>query len=1160
MRVPVSGWVILCWCLAPAPQAPQQEDILAKQAAIVREGTISIPELLAGYREEMRRDPANPRGYTLAAAVYDRDESRTLFTRALAIVVNDYAAQAGLARYLHRSEREAEAFAEFRKALAIRLSDRALRVDAINAGVKANRVAEATQIAADDPALRLEVVQTLIDLGRFDAARAAGVEAGLGARTDGLALAVKGRLMLLEAQAKKDQPRIEEGINLLLASWRTSPELLLHYRFEYPRRSLVQTLTDARRTEDLRAVVEKGIALRPDEYPLYEALWKLKFSAAKSDYSAERKDVVSQVEALLKTRAVAGADTLKTEALGYKMATANDDADRINRRLVTEFPYSQPAQMLRRSEAVFEKDLRKKLALLEAFNHDFVTLPMYPEYFATLDELNVPNPELLKGAEELIAMVPYPHAALQVAEVFLKRGIYYDRLAVWLDRYKGTAPVPRDAWAARIWTMRGKLLLATSHADDAERTLRPLPDLTLQGYSNVDRGRAQFYLAEVLEAKRQVPDAMEMAAQAYAQSQHYLAEAGDLFKRLYRQTHGNEQGLDAYLELRDGMYQVAESTGIERGTKLDTPAPDFNLLSLKGEHVTLASIRGKVAIVNFWATWCGPCIAELPHFQEFADQMRRDPGVVVLAVTTDENRALVEPFIKSKGYTFTVLYDEGLRAALGVRGIPATFVIDPKGILRLRMIGFNANEPLVPYLTKLVDQYRAGGVAQTAASATTPAPAAGQEPSAAKAAFQQVDRMPRRSMSDAEWRDAKRKAAADALAALTGQPAGPDVFYVAMLESLAERWRPAVDHLEQYLALPPGADHDAAMNRLTAHTTLRDVFIKGGLSDEGEKYYASDPISLAIFVSMRGDEARTLAIYERYLASNPPPDRARTTKSLILITLGTMRRADEMAKRLDEYRADLTPNAIVNDYSTIARLYLESGNRAMSDKYLHLLFDYGKQSKDDKAVDGPINAHVNWMIKRLESAADPSALNNFIHLVRTEFAGKPAMLANLDSREVFRAVLNQPAKDLEMAYVVSGPKVNLAALRGRVVLLDFFAHWCGPCIADFPIVRDMQTRFASEGLTVLGLTGVYGYYQGQKPLTAAEEVQRMQDHFVKEYQVTWPMIFGVTKVNEKNYGVSYIPHIVLIDRAGVVRFAKVGSGDARELEQEIRKLLAERAP
>ncbi len=308
---------------------------------------------------------------------------------------------------------------------------------------------------------------------------------------------------------------------------------------------------------------------------------------------------------------------------------------------------------------------------------------------------------------------------------------------------------------------------------------------------------------------------------------------------------------------------------------------------------------------------------------------------------------------------------------------------------------------------------------------------------------------------------------------------------------------------------------------------------------------------------MSGDQQRTLSIYESYLASNPPPERARTTKSLILITLGSMKRADEMAKRLEIYRADLTANSIVNNYSTLARVYAESGDEARSKIYTQKLLDFGKQSKDGKAVDGPVNAHINWMIKRLEEANDPSKLNDFIHSVRTEFAGNKSVISNLDSREKFRAVLNHPAKELEIDHFVGGERVDLKTLRGRVVLLDFFAHWCGPCIADFPIVRDLQQRYEKRGLTVLGITSVYGYYQGQKSLTPEAEVAQMKSHFAKEYQVTWPMVFGLTETNDENYGVGYIPHLVLIDRAGIVRFAKVGRSNHQELEAQIVKLLEE---
>jgi len=424
-----------------------------------------------------------------------------------------------------------------------------------------------------------------------------------------------------------------------------------------------------------------------------------------------------------------------------------------------------------------------------------------------------------------------------------------------------------------------------------------------------------------------------------------------------------------------------------------------------------------------------------------------------------------------------------------------------------------------------------------------------------KTAFETVDRLPQRDLSEADWQDAKRALAIEALDGLSEPWPGEDVFYVAMLESVAGRWEPAADHFQEYLAQPESDDHETVTNRRTAGMRLRDVFVQGHLVEEAERYYADDPIGLAIFVSQLGDHERTLQIYEDYLASGPAPDRARTTKSLIVITLGTMNRPDEMAHRMDEFMADLTPNNIVNGYATLTRLYLEAGDQARADEYRRRLFEYALDAGDAKAVDGPVNAHINWMIKRFETAGDASALNDFIHLVRTELASKPAIMANLDSREVFREAIGKPAAELAIDWVVGGEPVTLADLRGRVVMLDFLAHWCGPCIADFPMVRDLQQRLEPEGLTVLGLTRVYGYYRGERPLTPDEEVARMRDHFVGEYDVTWPLVFASTEANEEAYGVSYIPHVVLIDREGIVRYAKVGRGDPAELEREIRALL-----
>ncbi len=1123
------------------------EDVLAKQAAVVEQGKTSITDLLAQYNEMIRRQPKNPQGYLLAAAVYDRDESKALYEKALALKPDYAPARIGLARYLLKEENVQAALPEFQKALALSPNDQALKTEAINAAVRASRLDEAKALAGQDPQLRLEIAQTLVDLDDFDGAKKALADFGLDADTSSLILNAKARLAYVAGQKKNNREQLQRGVDLWLEAWRKSPTLAIFYSGTYPRQSLVWHLARARRWKDLRPVLERGIALFPQEYPLYEGWWKTKFDEPKSDYSAERQAVRTEVETLLKTHRPSP-DLFRTAALGYKMADAPDEAERVNQQLLAEFPYSLPSRMLRMSQVLQAKDPQEKVALLEKFNHDFPTSPLFSEYLRALDEMNVPDAELLKASEEYLQRREYSSTVLQIGEIFLRRNIYLDRLEQWINRFvKGSDNVP-NAWDARLLALKGKLLLAQGRQAPAEKILRPLLDLELQGYSHVDKGKAKFYLAEVVEAQNKLDEALDLYAQSFVQSQRYLKEAGEKFEHLYRQLRGSENGMDEFLSIREGMYQAVASSGIERGAKIDKPLPDFEMLSLAGERVSSSSLRGKVAIVNFWATWCGPCRKELPHLQEFYEKTKNDPGVAVLAITTDENRALVAPFIRQQKYTFPVLFDEGLRTKLEIRGIPTTFIVDPGGTIRLRMVGFNSNEPLVPYLQELVAHYR---VKDTASNANT------TSQSSTKVALQEIEQMPRGETTEAEWKQAKKKAALDALAKLSDNVHGQDLYYAAMLAVEAEQWAEVVRHLKEYVALSETDDYESRVNRPRANMKLTDAFLKGGLIAEGEAYYSSDPIALAMFVSRQNQHDRAIGILESFLQSNPPTDRANRAKSLIVIMLGSANKPDEMARRLQEYRDSLTLNGVANHYSSLARLYDEAGRKGKSDQYTNLLFELSKNSKDGKAVDGVVNAHIGWMIRKYEAAGEQAELNKFLERVRSELADKKTVMDYLSSRDTFQAVLNKPAKELEIDFAVNGERTDLKSLRGRVVLLDFFAHWCGPCIAGFPFVREIQKKYESKGLTVLGISGVYGYYRGQRPLTPEQEVKLMQTAFAKEYKVTWPMLFGRTKTNQQNYGVAYIPHLVLIDRAGIVRAAYVGKDSDAEIEQQIIKLLAE---
>lgn len=122
-------------------------------------------------------------------------------------------------------------------------------------------------------------------------------------------------------------------------------------------------------------------------------------------------------------------------------------------------------------------------------------------------------------------------------------------------------------------------------------------------------------------------------------------------------------------------------------------APDFALLSADGERIALSDFRGKTVVLNFWATWCPPCRAEMPELQAAWEERGADGGddgdLVVFAVDFDETASEVNGFVDEFGLTFPVALDGGGAVAehYGVRGLPATFFIDAEGVLRSKNLG-----------------------------------------------------------------------------------------------------------------------------------------------------------------------------------------------------------------------------------------------------------------------------------------------------------------------------------------------------------------------------------------------------------------------------------------------------------------------------------------
>lgn len=144
----------------------------------------------------------------------------------------------------------------------------------------------------------------------------------------------------------------------------------------------------------------------------------------------------------------------------------------------------------------------------------------------------------------------------------------------------------------------------------------------------------------------------------------------------------------------------------ERVPVVGSTAADFTLPDLNGHAQQLSQFRGKIVLLNFWATWCKPCTTEMPAMQSCYDKLR-DKGLVVLAVNELEDDAKVREHIKSYGHTFPVLMDHDNRVAnmYGVYGLPVSVFIDERGIVQEYIKGGTLTEEKIHQVVDRLTQH-----------------------------------------------------------------------------------------------------------------------------------------------------------------------------------------------------------------------------------------------------------------------------------------------------------------------------------------------------------------------------------------------------------------------------------------------------------------------
>lgn len=150
-----------------------------------------------------------------------------------------------------------------------------------------------------------------------------------------------------------------------------------------------------------------------------------------------------------------------------------------------------------------------------------------------------------------------------------------------------------------------------------------------------------------------------------------------------------------------GSSEPDDSEGVMVGSR----AYDFTLESLNGDAISLSDFEGSVVLVNFWATWCPPCQAEIPDFEE-AYREREADGFVILGVNVEEPASEVLPFVTDMGITYPVLLDRDgtVRRAYRALGLPTSLLVDREGVIRFRQEGIVSASELAWHLAELMPE------------------------------------------------------------------------------------------------------------------------------------------------------------------------------------------------------------------------------------------------------------------------------------------------------------------------------------------------------------------------------------------------------------------------------------------------------------------------
>jgi thiol-disulfide isomerase/thioredoxin len=388
---------------------------------------------------------------------------------------------------------------------------------------------------------------------------------------------------------------------------------------------------------------------------------------------------------------------------------------------ITAAPSGPVAEASRRSAIYTERDMAKRADLIEKFLADFPQKALAKDQLLSVQFVALVNSKQLEKALAIFDKMsaPDPNFLNNAAWQWIEKGENLEQavriagkgVEIALNPPAGARPtyLSDEAWkeqttyaAAMACDTYGLGLYKLGKYADAEKAFQ-------QAYEKSKGGEAEIIerllMAYVQNGKYDRAIEVGKTAIENGKTNDKLLE---YCRTAYAKAKGSEKGFASFLA---GAREVGAKKMKEEVIKsrVNKPAIPFALKDLSGRVVRLTDLKGKVVVLDFWATWCGPCKASFPTLQKVYSKYRKNGGVRILALDTWEHvggrqrEDLVKKFMADNKYTFPVLYDEGVVDKYGVDGIPTKFIIDRKGNLAFKSVGFNGADAMLGELTTQID-------------------------------------------------------------------------------------------------------------------------------------------------------------------------------------------------------------------------------------------------------------------------------------------------------------------------------------------------------------------------------------------------------------------------------------------------------------------------